>query len=205
MGRIFLRWAKSNFLSATYILVRAVGKSTITNPDVGKSRGHSPYRHGAFMGSPWFPGLSTSRFTRIRIGNTTNVVSPNGACAHHPGHDHAGIEELFLLSRDLHVEGQVKHKGDCCRAASGTVHSGTYSTTGCLFLVVSLARQRAFVCALFLTLQSKRSGARRLIGAENRDHTSGPVPKLSIQLLRREEMICLFGAVSPVVYDAMLV
>ena len=59
------------------------------------------------------------------------------AGAHIPSHHHAAIEELFLLSGDLHVEGQIMRAGDYCRADSGTMHGETFTDHGCLFLLVS--------------------------------------------------------------------
>jgi anti-sigma factor ChrR (cupin superfamily) len=54
-----------------------------------------------------------------------------------PGHHHTTIEELFLLSGDLHVEGQVMRAGDYCRADSGSIHGETFTNDGCLFLLVT--------------------------------------------------------------------
>jgi quercetin dioxygenase-like cupin family protein len=59
------------------------------------------------------------------------------AGAHIPSHHHAAIEELFLLSGDLHVEGQVMRAGDYCRAESGSFHGETFTDDGCLFLLVT--------------------------------------------------------------------
>jgi quercetin dioxygenase-like cupin family protein len=59
------------------------------------------------------------------------------AGAHIPSHHHAVIEELFLLSGDLHVEGQVMRAGDYCRADSGTIHGETFTDDGCLFLLMT--------------------------------------------------------------------
>jgi anti-sigma factor ChrR (cupin superfamily) len=59
------------------------------------------------------------------------------AGAHYPGHRHSGIEELFLLSGDLSVEGQVMRTGDYCRADSGTIHGETFTDGGCLFLLMA--------------------------------------------------------------------
>jgi anti-sigma factor ChrR (cupin superfamily) len=55
----------------------------------------------------------------------------------YPSHRHSDIEELFMLSGDLHVEGQIMRTGDYCRADAGSLHGETYSDTGCLVLVMS--------------------------------------------------------------------
>jgi ChrR-like protein with cupin domain len=59
------------------------------------------------------------------------------AGAHYPSHHHAAIEQLFMLSGDLHVENQVLHAGDYCRGDSGSIHGETFSDTGCLFLIMA--------------------------------------------------------------------
>lgn len=59
------------------------------------------------------------------------------AGARYPSHHHAAIEELFLLSGDLHVEDQVMRAGDYCRADSGSIHGETFTDDGCLFLLMA--------------------------------------------------------------------
>ena len=72
---------------------------------------------------------------RDRKYNTSLVRMDAGA--HYPSHHHAAIEELFLLSGDLHVEGQVMRAGDYCRADSGSIHGETFTDGGCLFLLMA--------------------------------------------------------------------
>jgi anti-sigma factor ChrR (cupin superfamily) len=67
--------------------------------------------------------------------NTSLVRMEAGA--HYSSHHHAAIEEVFLLSGELHVENQVMRAGDYCRADSGSIHGETFSDTGCLFLLVA--------------------------------------------------------------------
>jgi len=67
---------------------------------------------------------------------STSLVRMN-AGAHYPSHRHSEIEELFLLSGDLHVEGQIMHSGDYCRADPGTIHGETFTDRGCLFLLLA--------------------------------------------------------------------
>jgi anti-sigma factor ChrR (cupin superfamily) len=59
------------------------------------------------------------------------------AGAHYPSHHHAAIEELFMLSGDLHVENHVMGAGDYCRADSGSIHGETFTEAGCLFLMMA--------------------------------------------------------------------
>ena len=59
------------------------------------------------------------------------------AGASYPSHRHKDVEELFVLSGDLHVAGEVMGPGDYCRADADTVHGMTRSDTGCLFLLLA--------------------------------------------------------------------
>lgn len=59
------------------------------------------------------------------------------AGAHYPPHRHKETEELFMLSGDLHVAGEIMHAGDYCRANADTVHDETFSESGCLFLLLA--------------------------------------------------------------------
>lgn len=59
------------------------------------------------------------------------------AGASYPGHRHKDVEELFVLSGDLHVSGEVMGPGDYCRAVADSSHGMTYSETGCTFLMLA--------------------------------------------------------------------
>jgi len=67
--------------------------------------------------------------------NTSLVRMEAGA--QYSSHHHAAIEELFMLSGDLHVENQIMRAGDYCRADAGSIHGETFSDTGCLFLMMA--------------------------------------------------------------------
>jgi quercetin dioxygenase-like cupin family protein len=77
---------------------------------------------------------------KARKSDTSLVRMDAGA--HIPSHHHAGIEELFLLSGDLHVEGQVMRAGDYCRADFGSTHGETFTDGGCLFLLMASPENR---------------------------------------------------------------
>jgi len=53
-----------------------------------------------------------------------------------PDHDHAGTEEIYMLSGHLHTEGQVMGPGDFLRAEAGTHHHEVVSPDGCLALLI---------------------------------------------------------------------
>jgi anti-sigma factor ChrR (cupin superfamily) len=65
--------------------------------------------------------------------NTVLVRMAAGASI--PAHRHQDVEEVFVLSGDLHVSGEVMVPGDYCRAVADSVHGTTFSETGCVFLV----------------------------------------------------------------------
>jgi quercetin dioxygenase-like cupin family protein len=54
---------------------------------------------------------------------------------HFPAHRHGGPEEVFVLEGDLVLEGQKMKPGDYCHAEIGTIHSESYTESGCLFLL----------------------------------------------------------------------
>ena len=55
----------------------------------------------------------------------------------YPSHRHTQVEELFLLSGDLHIEDQVMYAGDYCRADLGSVHDQSFTEGGCVFLLMA--------------------------------------------------------------------
>ena len=59
----------------------------------------------------------------------------------YPDHDHAGPEDLYLLTGDLHTEGQVMRPGDFFHAEPGTHHGELYSDQGCTALLVTPRRR----------------------------------------------------------------
>jgi ChrR Cupin-like domain len=83
------------------------------------------------------PGISYKPLYEdaARKYNTSLVRMEAGA--HYPSHHHAAIEELFMLSGDLHVESQIIGAGDYCRADSGSIHGETFTDGGCLFLMMA--------------------------------------------------------------------
>lgn len=52
---------------------------------------------------------------------------------HYPAHHHSGVEEIYMLSGDLTLEGVTYHAGDYIRSAAGSDHAAAYSAEGCMF------------------------------------------------------------------------
>ena len=83
------------------------------------------------------PGIFHKPLYKDAARNYNTSLVRMEAGAHYPGHHHAAIEELFMLSGDLHVEDLVMRAGDYCRGEPGSIHGDTFSDTGCLFLMMA--------------------------------------------------------------------
>lgn len=86
---------------------------------------------------PFSPGIDYKLLSTDTLRDVNTMLVRMEAGAHYSAHHHADVEELFLLSGDLHVAGEVMHTGDYCRAEAGTEHGETYSDAGCLFLLIA--------------------------------------------------------------------
>lgn len=58
----------------------------------------------------------------------------------YPRHRHNDIEEIFVLSGEIELEGKTARAGAYCRAEGESVHERSYSATGCTFLVMASLR-----------------------------------------------------------------
>jgi len=65
---------------------------------------------------------------------TTSLIRME-AGTRYPAHRHGGLEEVFMIHGDLVVEGQKVKPGDYCRAEKGSVHSESYTESGCVFVL----------------------------------------------------------------------
>jgi len=80
----------------------------------------------------WMKTLVVEERSRI----ATSLVRMD-AGAHFPAHRHLCAEQVFLLAGDLVVEGQKMKPGDYCHAETNSVHSESYTETGCIFVLRS--------------------------------------------------------------------
>jgi anti-sigma factor ChrR (cupin superfamily) len=94
-------------------------------------------RSDEFTWQPLAPGIFSKTLYQDAARKYQTALVRMDAGAHYPSHSHAEIEELFMLSGDLHVEGQLMRSGDYCRGDSGSVHGETFTDTGCLFLLMA--------------------------------------------------------------------
>jgi quercetin dioxygenase-like cupin family protein len=83
------------------------------------------------------PGVAYKPLYRDKARNYDTALVRMDAGAHYPSHRHAQVEELFVLSGDLHVEEQVMYAGDYCRANLDSVHQQSFSEGGCVFLMMA--------------------------------------------------------------------
>jgi quercetin dioxygenase-like cupin family protein len=51
----------------------------------------------------------------------------------YPSHRHGGVEEIYMLSGDLELEGITYYSGDYIRSVAGSSHGIARSVTGCTF------------------------------------------------------------------------
>jgi quercetin dioxygenase-like cupin family protein len=77
----------------------------------------------------------------VRKYNTFLVRMEPGSRYH--SHHHSDIEELLVLSGELHIEGRAMYTGDYCRAESGTIHGETYTNSGSVFLLLASQENKA--------------------------------------------------------------
>jgi anti-sigma factor ChrR (cupin superfamily) len=54
----------------------------------------------------------------------------------YPAHSHAGPEDFYILTGDLHVSGRTLGPGDFHHADAGSAHEENYSVEGCTLLAV---------------------------------------------------------------------
>jgi anti-sigma factor ChrR (cupin superfamily) len=57
----------------------------------------------------------------------------------YPAHTHAGPEDFYILTGDLHVSGRALGPGDFHHADAGSAHEENYSVEGCTLLAVLTA------------------------------------------------------------------
>jgi anti-sigma factor ChrR (cupin superfamily) len=85
-------------------------------------------------------GLRGVRFRTLhadRRANRRTIVLKMDPGSELPDHDHAGVEEVYMVSGDLAVGDTVLGPGDYFRAAAGAKHGIPRTTSGCVCIVIS--------------------------------------------------------------------
>jgi anti-sigma factor ChrR (cupin superfamily) len=87
----------------------------------------------------WNPGPGPGIWTKVLFDDKENDVSTlllrMSAGSLYPPHRHRGVEEVYVLEGELHVEGMDLVAGDFCLSQPESVHQSTYSRSGCLLMV----------------------------------------------------------------------
>ena len=93
---------------------------------------------GEWQATP-IPGIRMKVLSVSRDLGSWMVLAELAAGARYPSHEHAGSEQLYVLSGHLHTAGRVLVPGDFLHAEPGTHHDGLYSPDGCMALLVERA------------------------------------------------------------------
>jgi len=84
-----------------------------------------------------FPGVwSKPLFVDELHHRATSLIKMDPG-ATYPPHHHHGSEELYFLSGDLAIGGLLLKAGDYSRAAPDSIHGGSRTEFGCLFVLVA--------------------------------------------------------------------
>ncbi|GEM_PF-276147 len=104
-------------------------------------------------------GVTGVRFRQLhasRKSNRRTIMLDMAPGSSLPDHEHAGDEEVFMISGDLTIAGTTLGPGDYIRIAAGAEHGVPRTTNGCTCIVVSayipfpLKSWLGFVWTLFL-------------------------------------------------------
>lgn len=95
------------------------------------------YRPDEIAWTPLAPGIEVKLLSKESERRYNTCLVKMDAGARYPRHRHGDVEELFLLSGDLHLAGDMMRPGDYCRAEAETIHDESYTEAGCVFLVRS--------------------------------------------------------------------
>jgi putative transcriptional regulator len=93
---------------------------------------------GTWMTTP-IPGVRFKQLSISRDMGYQVLLGELAPGARLPEHDHAGSEEVFVLSGHLHTEGRVLGPGDLLHSEAGTHHRELISPDGCVALLIQRA------------------------------------------------------------------
>lgn len=89
----------------------------------------------------WLPtgirGLRIRRLASDRRANRRTILLQMDPGTEFPDHDHAGLEEVIVLSGDLRIGSEVLRPGDYFRVGPGVRHATPTTETGCVCMIVS--------------------------------------------------------------------
>jgi anti-sigma factor ChrR (cupin superfamily) len=79
-------------------------------------------------------GVQAVVLFRDEITRTQHLVVKAAAGVVYPLHQHAGIEEIYMLEGELIIDDQVYLAGDYIRSYPNSIHA-PFTNTGCMFLI----------------------------------------------------------------------
>jgi len=71
-------------------------------------------------------------------------------CASYPAHEHAGLEELYLLDGELWIDERKLRPGDYYCGVPGTTDERVWSETGCTCVLITSSQD------VLLTVQRRK-------------------------------------------------
>jgi anti-sigma factor ChrR (cupin superfamily) len=83
------------------------------------------------------PGLSVKILSYDGQRNRVSMLVCLAAGTEYPSHRHDGVEELYLLHGELHIDGRTLHAGDFIHAEAGTMDHRVWSEKGCTCLLMT--------------------------------------------------------------------
>jgi putative transcriptional regulator len=83
------------------------------------------------------PGISCRLLSTDAAADRVSMLVRLAEGASYPPHQHAGVEELYLLQGELWIDDRQLLAGDYNRAEQGTSDQRVWSPTGCMCLLIT--------------------------------------------------------------------
>ena len=119
---------------------RLFGKIKVARKSIQQTKGRTGFLYVYSKDGSWDEVAKGVKVKNLFVDDDrkySTVLVQMGPGARFPSHRHRETEECYIISGDLHMGGEVFHKGDYIRAESGSVHKGIYTKNGCTLLVMS--------------------------------------------------------------------
>jgi anti-sigma factor ChrR (cupin superfamily) len=86
------------------------------------------------------PGISVKILATDTERERVSMLVRLAPGAAYPPHEHAGVEELYLLHGELIVDDKKLYPGDYIRAEAGSADARVWSETGCTCVLLTSTR-----------------------------------------------------------------
>jgi len=107
------------------------------NGDSANTFAATPIERQQFEWDEVAPGISCIQLTRDEEKGIVTMLVRLAPHVDYPSHRHAAVEELYLLSGELFIDGRRLQPGDYNRAAPGTTDHRVWSETGCTCVLIT--------------------------------------------------------------------